>query len=89
MLNNEHLFSMTRISIQNYVCFIIPVLTLLLLQMNILALQGEFTNCSNKYVTICHEFSGVVEEVGGDVNNVNKGDRVGVDPNRCSVAQQL
>ncbi|XP_023330520.1 D-arabinitol dehydrogenase 1 [Eurytemora carolleeae] len=45
-------------------------------------LEGKFKNCSDKFVTIGHEFSGVVEEIGAQVQGLNRGDKVGVDPNR-------
>lgn len=46
---------------------------------------GEFP-CSEDTVTLGHEFSGTVLDVGPSVNNVKKGDRVSIDPNegcRC------
>jgi len=45
-------------------------------------LAGEFSHIPEGWVTICHEFSGVVEEVGTGVKTIKVGDRVGVDPNR-------
>jgi len=45
-------------------------------------LSCEFKNCSDKFVTLSHEFSGVVEAVGTQVDYLNVGDWVGVDPNR-------
>ncbi|XP_060533536.1 uncharacterized protein LOC132706296 [Cylas formicarius] len=48
-------------------------------------IAGEFP-CSAQTVTLGHEFSGTVVDVGSDVVNVKKGDRVSVDPNdgcRC------
>eukprot|EP00088_Acartia_fossae_P070882 TRINITY_DN9593_c0_g1_i3.p1 TRINITY_DN9593_c0_g1~~TRINITY_DN9593_c0_g1_i3.p1 ORF type:complete len:370 (-),score=74.78 TRINITY_DN9593_c0_g1_i3:83-1159(-) len=49
-------------------------------------LSGEFSHIPNTWVTISHEFSGVVEEIGDNVTNIKVGDRVGVDPNRACLA---
>ena len=45
--------------------------------------QGEFAVVGNKKVTLSHEFSGTIVDVGSDAGKKFKiGDRVGVDPNR-------
>ena len=48
--------------------------------------KGEFSHIPDDWVTISHEFSGIVEEVGENVNNIQVGDRVGVDPNRLELS---
>lgn len=44
-------------------------------------LQGEFPCNKTNTFTLGHEFSGTVVEVGSEVTNFKKGDRVSVDPN--------
>lgn len=44
-------------------------------------LQGEFTCKKDGPITLGHEFSGTVEEVGQGVQTLKKGDLVAVDPN--------
>nr|CAI5861993.1 unnamed protein product [Callosobruchus analis] len=44
-------------------------------------IQGEFPCTDKKPITLGHEFSGVVIDVGSEVDIFKKGDRVSVDPN--------
>jgi len=52
-------------------------------------MSGEFAVVGDKKVTLCHEFSGTVVDLGTDAAKKFKvGDRVGVDPNRpCHTCQ--
>ena len=52
-------------------------------------LQGEFAVVGDKKVTLCHEFSGTIVELGTEAAKKFKvGDMVGVDPNRpCHTCQ--
>ncbi|KAJ8916642.1 hypothetical protein NQ315_000287 [Exocentrus adspersus] len=44
-------------------------------------MQGEYPVDHDKPVTLGHEYSGTVAEVGSSVHDLKKGDRVAVDPN--------
>lgn len=52
-------------------------------------IQGEFSVCSSKKVTLSHEFAGTIVKVGEvAARKFRPGDRVGVDPNRpCHCCQ--